>query len=187
MARLDPPPRSTLDKDVDDLLTLASSADGEPLGTIAVLAHRPQLLGPFLGWAAALALSGTLSKRDHEILALRASYRCGSSFEWGEHAEYGRQAGLSPDELSQLGQEGASERGTGGGGWTAAETALIRAADELVGGHALSDETWTELARHFDAAALVEVPFVIGQYTMLSMVANGLGVPSVPGSMPLPR
>ena len=177
MTRLAPPSRDDLAPETAALLDLASSPDGEPLGTIAVLAHRPQLVGPFLGWAAALALEGTLPKREHELLALRASFRCGSAFEWGEHVGYGRQAGLSDDDIARVAT---------GEGWEGSDAALIRAVDELVGGCAISDETWSALAGAFDAAALVEIVYVVGQYTMLSMVANGLGVPSVAGAPPLP-
>ena len=42
------------------------------------------------------------------------------------------------------------------------------------------------LAANYDAAALVEIVFVVGHYTMLSMVANSVGVPPEPGWSPLP-
>ena len=40
------------------------------------------------------------------------------------------------------------------------------------------DATWAELGAHYDAPALVEILFVVGQYTMLSMVANAAGIPA---------
>jgi alkylhydroperoxidase family enzyme len=171
MARLDPPATASLPKPVADLLALASGPDGEPLGTVAVLAHCPDLLQPFLGWAAALALQGKLSHRDHEILALRASYRCQSAFEWSEHAGYGRQAGLDERDIARLGCSSDAD------GWTDAEAALIRAADGLIDRHTVDDRTWDVLAAHYAPPALVEILYVIGQYTMLSMVANGLSLP----------
>ena len=110
------------------------------------------------------------------LLALRASYLCGSSFEWGEHTGYAHQAGLSLDEINRV-------AGTGDlSGWAPAEAVLLRAADELCADCAISEDTWAELTSHFDAPALIEVPFIVGQYTMLSMVANALGVPSSPGA-----
>jgi alkylhydroperoxidase family enzyme len=178
--RLTPPAREVLAPGVSDLLALASSTDGEPLGTIAVLAHRPQLVGPFLGWAAALALEGALDHRHHELLALRAAYRCHSAFEWGEHVGYGRQAGLTDDDIGRI------AAGADAPGWDDAERALLRAVDELVDGCDISDKTWAALRDEFEPAALVEIPVVVGQYTMLSMVANGLGVPPVKGSEDLP-
>ena len=62
------------------------------------------------------------------------------------------------------------------GAWTDAERALLRAADELGIDCDITDATWAELAAHFDPPALVEILFVVGQYTMLSMVANAAGI-----------
>jgi 4-carboxymuconolactone decarboxylase len=178
--RLDPPTAASISPEVSELLALAVSADGATIGTIAVLGHRPPLLGPFLGWAAALARQGALSPRHHELLALRTSFRCGSSFEWGEHAGYAHQAGLSHDEIDRVARIGDLS------GWAPGEAALLRAADELCAGCAMSEAVWAELALRFDTPTLVEIPFVVGQYTMLSMVANALGVPSSPGAPSLP-
>jgi alkylhydroperoxidase family enzyme len=180
MRRVEPPPPDSLTKPVADLLALAVGPDGQPLGTIEVLAHCPALLGPFLGWAAALALQGTLSHRDHEILALRASHRCQSAFEWSEHVGYGRQAGLTDEEIARLAQPTAASGAADG--WSEAEEALIAAADALIDDHDIDDATWTALSSHYGPAALVELVYVVGQYTMLSMVANGLRIPAVSGS-----
>ena len=60
--------------------------------------------------------------------------------------------------------------------WTEAEQALLRAADELHDADDVSDETWSVLTAHYDPPALVEILFVIGQYTMLSLVANAAGL-----------
>ena len=37
--------------------------------------------------------------------------------------------------------------------------------------------TWDALAERFDDAQLLEITFIVGNYTMLSMVANATGVP----------
>jgi alkylhydroperoxidase family enzyme len=71
-------------------------------------------------------------------------------------------------------------------GWTPQQVVLLRAADELHGTSTVSDETWAELAERFDPAQLVELGMTVGRYTMLSMVANALGVATEPGLSPLP-
>jgi alkylhydroperoxidase family enzyme len=134
------------------------------------LRAQPALLEPFLGWAAALALNGVLSNRDHELLALRTASNCDSAFEWVEHSKYAQAAGLTDAEIVQV------RRPLDGAPWTAAESALLRAADELAIDCDITDTTWGELAAHYDAAALVEIVFVVGQYTMLSMFANAAGI-----------
>ena len=67
------------------------------------------------------------------------------------------------------------------------EDALLRVADELQAAYNAADETWDVLAAHYDISQLVEIIFVVGQYTMLSMVANCAGIEPEPGLQPLPE
>jgi len=60
------------------------------------------------------------------------------------------------------------------------------AADELHTRQDFSDATWSKLRERWSDAELVEIPFVVGHYTMLSMVANATGVPLEPGLPALP-
>jgi 4-carboxymuconolactone decarboxylase len=164
--------------DVAELLPLIAPPGREPARTMAVLARQPDFLAPFLAWAAALALQGTLSKRHHELLALRAAWNCRSEFEWGEHAEYARDANLSDAEILAVTGDPSA--------FSATEAALLAAADELHAGSDVTDATWSVLAAHFDDTQLVEILFVVGQYTMLSMVANAARVGLPDGLDPLP-
>ena len=52
----------------------------------------------------------------------------------------------------------------------------------------LDEERWSEgeLTQHFEPPALVEILFVVGQYTMLSMVANASGIEVPDGLEHLP-
>ena len=72
-------------------------------------------------------------------------------------------------------------------GWSEPDRALLRAADELHASQQISDATWGALRSRFSDAQLVELPFVVGQYTMLSMVANATGVPLEPHLPDMPR
>jgi alkylhydroperoxidase family enzyme len=173
--RIAVPRADELRSDVAELLPLTAQPGREPARTMAVLARQPDLLGPFLGWAAALALNGVLSHRDHELLALRVASNCGSEFEWVEHAEYARAAGLTDAEIAMIAGPIAEVA------WSEAERALLRAADELHETTDVSETTWSVLSAHYDAPALVEILFVVGQYTMLSMVANAAGIPAESG------
>ena len=81
------PEPAALRDDVRELLPLIAPPGREPARTMRLLALQPELLGPFLGWAAALALRGALPKRDQEILALRVAHNCASDYELWEHAD----------------------------------------------------------------------------------------------------
>jgi 4-carboxymuconolactone decarboxylase len=166
------PARDDVSSDVAALLDLVERPGRGPIPTVAVLAHTPELFGPFLGWASALALQGMLPRRDHELAALRVIHHGGSSFQRAEHSEFGRQAGITDDELAALGRDDPFD----GHVWVAHEAALLRAVDELATSCTIGDPTWSTLASHYSPGQLVEIPYVVGQYTMMSMVANSLGI-----------
>jgi alkylhydroperoxidase family enzyme len=150
-----------------DLEGAPAATARRPLPILPVIAHQDRLLGPFLAWASAIALEGVLSRRDSELLALRTAHNCASDFEWDHHSIYARAAGITDDEIAQVASSGA---------WAGHEAALMQAADELHATTTIGASTWAALAEHYDAAALVEIIFVVGQYTMLSMLANAAGV-----------
>jgi 4-carboxymuconolactone decarboxylase len=148
-----------------ELVAMTAHEGGAAPITIVALAHCDALLGPFLGWAAALALQGSLSKRDHEILALRTAHNCHSEFEWAEHSRFAREAGLTDEEIERI-ASGVDAS------WSRRDRLLLAAADELHQDSSISDRTWTDLGEDYSEAQLVEAIYVVGQYTMLSMVAN---------------
>lgn len=154
-----------------------------PVHLPSVIARHPSFLPAYLDWAKAIALRGVLSPRHNGILALRTAYRCGSEFEWGVHARYALDRGSSEDEIAAVAQGEAAPL------WGAIERALLRAVDELCDHAVIGDATWSELAACFDSAALLEIVFIVGHYTMLSLVANSAGVqpepdwPAFPGSV----
>jgi alkylhydroperoxidase family enzyme len=151
-----------------------------PLEILTVMAHNPALLGAFIPWASALVFNGALARRQHELLALRAASNCGSAFEWAHHVVYGHAAGLDDEEVARVASGPAAP------GWRDEDALLLQAADELHVSSTISDATFAALERHLTAAALVEVPWVVGQYTMLSMLANATGIGTGPGDAPLP-
>jgi 4-carboxymuconolactone decarboxylase len=163
-----------------ELLSRAGWDDHTP-NLVRAIAHHGELLDPFLRFAAALAGRGALPRRDSELLALRAAWNCGSEFEWGHHALYARAAGLSEAEIADVAVGPAAPA------WSPADRALLCAADELHAHQEITESTWAALASRFGAAQLVEIPFVVGQYTMLSMVAGALRIPLEAGLPRLPH
>jgi alkylhydroperoxidase family enzyme len=86
---------------------------------------------------------------------------------------------MSDEEIAHVADQGGAQL-------SAREQLLLRAADELHATHRFTDVTWAALRAEYDEAQLVEIPFLVGQYTMLSMVAEGLGVPAPPELPPVP-
>jgi len=117
-------------------------------------------------------VQSSLDPRDREIAILRTGYRCGSEYEWGQHAVIAReQCGMDDEEIARI------AAGADAAGWSEREQLLLRATDELHDAQRIGDETWTQLQRHFDETQVLDLIFAVGQYTLVSMALNSLGVP----------
>jgi len=159
----------------------AASENGEgPPNILYTIGHHPALLPPFLAFTSTLALKGVLARRDSELLALRAAWNCRSAFEWGHHVEYGLAEGMSPEDIERIAD------GPDHAHWSEHDRLLLQAADELHADQQLADATFAQLRDELSDAQIVELTFVVGNYTMLSMVANATGVPVERRVPPLP-
>ena len=154
----------------------------KPVHLPSVIAHHPTFLGPYLEWAKAIALRGVLAPRTNALLALRTAWHRGSEFEWGVHANGAMSRGLlTATEVAAVGSDDLAA-----GQWSPDDALVLRAADELCTSATIDDRTWAELSRRHSPDALLEITFVVGHYTMLSLVANTAGVPPLPEWPPLP-
>lgn len=174
--RIDPLPLKDRDPDLADLLHRANgSVEGKDLRVFATLARHPSLLKKWLPFAFILLGRGTLPAWDREVLVLRAGWNCRAPYEWGQHIELGKAAGLTDEDISNI------ARGAQAGPWNKRGELLVRVADELAEHHVISGPTWEDLTKVYDTEQLVEIPMVVGHYTMLAYVLNSLGVTGEPG------
>ncbi len=119
-------------------------------------------------------LNGKIPARDRELLILRTGWNCQSEYEWAQHVRIGQAAGLSEDDILRI-PAGPD------GGWSQFDATLLRVADELHQDWCITDGTWAALAEVYDTAQLIELPMLVGQYHMVAMTLNSLGVPLDPG------
>jgi len=179
--RLDKPRLDPLSDDELDPEVRKTFGDGEMLNIFRTLARHPKLLKRWLVFGNHILSKSSLSARDREIAILRIGWLCRAGYEWGQHVEIGRSVGLSDDEIEQIGV------GAEGAGWDDRERALLRATDELHADAFVSDETWQALSAHYDEQQLVDLLFTVGQYNLVSMVLNSLGVQREPGVPVMPE
>lgn len=168
--RIPPLPAEGRDPEVDELLAGFRRPDGSELNIFTTLARHPKLLKRWAAFGGALLYRGTLSDRHRELLILRTGYLTRAHYEWGQHVEIGRAAGLCDDEIARV------AAGPDADGWSAEEAALLRAADELHADARIGDATWGALAEHFDEQQLIELCMTVGQYHLVAFTLNSLGV-----------
>jgi len=144
--------------------------DAPMLNIFRTLAHHPKLMKRWLVFGNHVLGKSSLAPRDREIAILRVGWLCQAEYEWGQHVAIGREAGLSEEEIMRVTQ------GPDAPGWSEAEQALLRASDELHQDAFVSDSTWAALQPHYDTKQLLDLVFTVGQYHLVSMALNTLGV-----------
>jgi 4-carboxymuconolactone decarboxylase len=144
---------------------------GPVLNIFKTLAVHPAAMKAFLAWGSyILGQRSTLKPRDREIVILRTGFLCRAGYEWTQHVPIGLRAGLTAEEVERI------KVGADAPGWSAADLALLHTCDDLHRAQLVSDRTWTELRGHFEERQCMDVVFVVGQYTQVSMMLNSFGV-----------
>jgi alkylhydroperoxidase family enzyme len=174
--RIAPVPDAELTEEQAAALAPMSTNGRPPLNIFRTLVRAPKALTRFQEWGAyVLSRRNSLPAREREIVILRVGFLCKSGYEFTQHTGIGLREGLTAAEIAAI------KQGADAPNWSPAEAALIRAADELVKGHFVTDATWAALGRHFDQKQQMDVVFTVGQYTQVSMFLNSFGVQLDPG------
>ena len=166
--RISPITDATADGDAREMLEQLGR-EGRVLNIYRSLAVHPKLLKRWAVFGTHVLYKNTLPPRDRELLILRTGWRCRSEYEWGQHAIIAKASGVTDDEIARV-KQGPDH------GWSAADAALLRAADELHDDSFITDATWAALAERFSSQQLIDLVFTVGQYHTVSMALNTLGV-----------
>jgi 4-carboxymuconolactone decarboxylase len=178
-ARLAPAAVDDLDDEMRELLEVPK----RPVvpNILITLARHPSLFKSWKVFRNHILEDNSLSPRDRELIILRACWRCGSAYGWGHHAPTAERIGLSKEEIrgTTIGLDGPNPLAI-------ADRLLLRAVDELLDEHEISDSTWQALAERYDDRQLLDLLFTAGQYTTMSTVMRSLRVDLEPGVWPFP-
>ena len=162
--RIPPLPESEWNDEVRELLPKGS----RPLNIFTTLVRHPKLLKRWTVFGGHILSKSSLPARERELLILRVGHLCKSAYEFHQHTRIGLDAGLTQAEIENLTQPTAN--------WSEADATLIRACDELHSDQMISDETWQKLRTRWDEKQVFDLLFTVGQYTLVSMFLNTIGV-----------
>jgi alkylhydroperoxidase family enzyme len=177
--RISPLPSSEWNSEVQETMATLKR-DGQVFNIFSTLARHPALLRRWLVFGNHVLGKSTLPARERELAILRTGWLCRAEYEWGHHVAIGKEAGLSGDEVRRV------TRGPSDPGWTPPEVALLRAVDELHTDSFISDATWKALAQRYNEQQLIDLIFTVGQYKLVCMALNSLGVQLEEGYERLP-
>ncbi len=144
--------------------------DGRSLNIFKTLANHPGLAKRWMVFANHILGKSSISLRDREIIILRIGWLCKSGYEWGQHVLIGLKCDMSAADIEQV------KTGADSTAWSDNERLLLKATDELHSDAFISDSTWQALSKYYDTEQLMDIVFTIGQYNLVSMALNTLGV-----------
>lgn len=178
--RLEAPRVEPLDDEALPEEIRAVLGGGPMLNIFRTLAHHPKLLKRWLVFGSHILGKNTLPERDRELVILRIGWLCGSEYEWTQHAAIGKLAGLSDADIDRIAIGSKAE------GLDSFDRVQLRAVEELHTDCFLSDATWQALAERYDTPQIIDLIFTVGQYQLVSMALNSLGVQLEDGMERLP-
>ena len=140
------------------------------LNIVRTLVQYPALFKAWMPFSGHVMFGTSLTPREREILVLRTGFLCRSAYEVAQHTVIARQVGLSDQEIE------AVENGGKGKALSDFDRMLIKAADELVGDHCISDKTWAALSARYSREQMMDLVFTVANYTLVSVALNSFGV-----------
>jgi 4-carboxymuconolactone decarboxylase len=179
--RLEKPRLEPLELDDIDSEIRSRFGGGKILNIFRTLAHHPKLMTRWLVFGNHVLAKNTLSPRDRELAILRVGWLCKAEYEWAQHTEIALNSDISQVEIERVTQ------GPDAPGWSDLEIAVLKAADELVGDAFIQDETWKALSAFYNKEQLMDLVFTVGQYNLVSMALNTLGVQLEEGAVGFPK
>ena len=127
--------------------------------------------------------SSTLPAREKELLRLRTFFLSRCDFGWSERVQegYSKRQGLTDEEIRRV------ILGPLAAGWSPFDAAVLRAADELHMDRFIQDATWNALAKRYSDQQLLDLIFMVGEDTIMSMYLNTIGIPLKSGWTGVPE
>lgn len=147
--------------------------DEEVLGELNLfraMGHVPRAMQAYMRFGAALWNAGDLSTRERELAILAVARSCRSRYEWHQHVDIGRDAGVSAEELRAIARDDDTA-------FPEREQAIMRYAEAVAAG--------TVTAPLFDAASavtdtetVVGLTVLAGHYLLTARFLDALSVPT---------
>jgi alkylhydroperoxidase family enzyme len=145
-------------------------ASPKGLNAMGVLAHHPDLTTAYNHLISHALYFTTISVRQRELLILRVAHLRDARYEWAQHVYQAGVARITSEEVARVRVGPVAE------GWSALESALLSAADELVADARIADPTYAALSAELDTQQLMDVVFTVGAYDVFAMAMRTFDV-----------
>jgi alkylhydroperoxidase family enzyme len=132
------------------------------------LANAPDLLPAWTDLAWPLRGAGYSSRGLRELLIMRTAQLTAAQYEWKHHWGLAIAAGISEQQLLELGRWARSDR------FSEPERAALAFADELITTGAVADEMFARLSREFGTEGVIHLSLTISFYVCVAMFTSAM-------------
>ncbi|MDF1794180.1 MAG: carboxymuconolactone decarboxylase family protein [Thalassobaculaceae bacterium] len=146
----------------DDLAPEDKELLKRPITLHRALVNSPGMARAFGTLGGYIRHGSTLDPRLRELAIIQVGYLTRSPYEYSHHCRLGiEQFGVSEEDVRAITRDTEAD---GGGGFPELDSAVLRAAREMVTDLAVSDATFAVLDTKLDRADLVDLIVTIGFY-----------------------
>jgi 4-carboxymuconolactone decarboxylase len=152
--------KDMLDADAQAVFDRIVESRGEVSRPFGVLLHAPAVAKKVAELGHVVRFESHLPSADRELVTLATGRARGCAFVWESHRAAARAAGVDPDQIAALGDDGR--------GLSDRQRTLVSFVNELCADGAVSRETFAAAVELVGTAGVVELIVTVGYYTMLS-------------------
>jgi alkylhydroperoxidase family enzyme len=162
-ARIAPLPEAEWTPEQRAAVAKVADAGADP--ALRTLIRLPALVQAVAPYTTYLAGESTLPSRVRHLLILRTAWLTGNDPLWARYA-----SGLTADERRRV------AHGVSAAGWSDADRALLRTADELFKLSSVSAPTWDAISAAYDLHGVMDIVETVNHFTTLALLYNSIGV-----------
>jgi AhpD family alkylhydroperoxidase len=134
------------------------------------VANSPNALRNFIRLGNSLLVHGALPPVLRELAILRVGQMTGADYEWAHHVPIARQAGVSEEQIAELGDWQTSPH------YDDRERAVLRYVESVTSAVAVPDEVFRDVRVHLSETELVELTLVAGYWGMVARLLVALEI-----------
>lgn len=152
-------------------------ADRNPV--LRTFAHNPVLANAFSPLNVHLLSTSTLPVKERQIAIMRTAWLTRATYMWSSHLNTSQRAGCPVEMFAPI------KNGPDDPYFTPFEAAVMRATDDLVLEHEVSEANWAALAAEWSPAQLLDFLFTVGCYVMTAGIMRTTGAERQPDLLAL--
>ncbi|MFC1981706.1 carboxymuconolactone decarboxylase family protein [Chloroflexota bacterium] len=164
MARFSYVEKDEAPQQVADIFAKMEAHGAPVLNLWKTAAHSPSTLAHLVRLGNALLAKTTLDPGLREMAVLRVAAILDCEYEIRAHSMFGKEVGLTYEQMTAIKDWESS------GIFDETERAVLRFTDEVAKAAQVSDETFSDLAKHLGPGMMVELALAVGYYGMLARI-----------------